>query len=131
MDFARQIEIVKQRFPNAIVENYTMKELSLRQQLDVTCRTAIYISLCGGGAVTAMFLPKGASVILYYAEDGGTSNGRMNYKPALLDWDLFNAMSHLRVHWLPRNTLKTQYDEDALVMLIQHEIDLMESHTFV
>jgi hypothetical protein len=131
MNFDRQIKLVKQHFPNAKVENYTMKELSLQQQLDVTYRTSIYISLCGGGAVTAMFLPKGASVILYYAEDGGTFNGKMNYKPALLDWDIFNAMSHLRVHWLPRQGLKTQNDEQALVMLIQHELDLIESGTFL
>ena len=131
MNFERQIDLVKQRFPTAKVENYTMKELSLQQQLDVTYRTSIYISLCGGGAVTAMFLPKGASVILYYAEDGGTLNGKMNYKPALLDWDIFNAMSHLRVHWLPRHGLKTQNDEEALVLLIQHELDLIKAKTFL
>jgi hypothetical protein len=131
VNFERQIALVKQHFPNAKVENYTMKELSLQQQLDVTYRTSIYISLCGGGAVTAMFLPKGASVILYYAEDGGTLNGKMSYKPALLDWDIFNAMSHLRVHWLPRHGLKTKNDEEALVMLIRHELDLIESRTFL
>jgi len=61
-------------------------------------------------------------VILYYSEDGGAKNNRMTFKPALLDWDLFNAMSHLRVHWLPRNTVTTELDEQALVALIRHEL---------
>jgi hypothetical protein len=81
--------------------------------------------------VAGMFLPKGASIFLYYAEDGGGSkNNRMTHKPALLDWDLFNAMSHLRVHWLPRNTLKTETDENMLVELIRHELSLMDNHIF-
>jgi hypothetical protein len=130
IDFVRQIRLVQERFPTVKVENYTMKELSLQQQLDVTTRTAIYITLCGGGAVSAMFLPKGSSVILYYAEDGGTINGKRSYKPALLDYDLFNAMSYLRVHWLPRNTMKTSFDEQTLLLLIEQELELMKFNTF-
>lgn len=131
MDFERQIELVKENFPDALVENYIFKEMTLQEQLDVAVNTAVYITLCGGGAVTAMFLPAGASVILYYATDGGTYNGKMNHKPALLDWDLFNAMSHLRVHWMPRNTMKSSMEETALVMLIRHELELIESETFL
>ena len=78
-----------------------------------------------------MFLPKGASIFLYYAEGRWVQKeNRMTYKPALLDWDLFNAMSHLRVHWLPRNTMKTETDEDMIVELIRHELLFMDNHVF-
>jgi len=130
MDFERQIEIVKENFPDAVVENYIFKEHTLQEQIEIATNAAIYVTLCGGGAVTGMFLPKGASVLIYYAEDGGLYNGKMNYKPALLDWDLFNSMSHLRVHWIPRNSRKTAIDENALIMLVRHELDLIESQAF-
>lgn len=125
MDFAQQIALVKQNFPDAIVENYIFKEMTVREQLQVATQTSVYITLCGGGAVTAMFLPKGASVIVYYADDGGVSNGKLTHKPALLDWDLLNAMSYLRVHWIPRNSRRTSIDDTALVLLIQHELEIM------
>jgi hypothetical protein len=130
MDFQRQIALVKDSFPKAVVEAYTFKELSAIEQVQVASSAAIFITLCGGGAVTAMFLPAGASVILYYSEDGGLANGRRTYKPARLDWDIFNNMSHLRVHWMPRNSMKTDLDERALILLIQHELDMIESQTF-
>jgi hypothetical protein len=131
MDFASQIEQVRRRFPDAIVESYIFKELSLREQLEIAGTTSVYVSLCGGGAVTAMFLPRGSSVVLYYGEDMGfTSSGKPSGTPALLDWDLFNSMSHLRVHWLPRNTMNGVADERALTELIQHELDIMNDHAF-
>ena len=131
LDFETQIQIVQDRFPNVSVEHYVMKNLTLLEQLELTSRTSIYITLCGGGAVSAMFLPKGASVILYYSEDGGTRNGKRSYQPALLDYDLFNAMSYLRVHWLPRNTMKTTFDQDALVLLIEQELHIIQSQVFM
>ena len=132
MDFERQIEIVRNKFPELEVESYTFKEHTLRDQLEVASSAAIYVTTCGGGAVTGMFLPKGGSVFIYYAEDGGLgTNGKMNGKPALLDWDLFNSMSHLRVHWIPRNSRRTPIDENALVMLIRHELELIQKQVFV
>jgi hypothetical protein len=34
------------------------------------------VTVCGGGAVTATFLPLGSSVVLYYVENGGVQNNR-------------------------------------------------------
>ena len=56
LDFERQIELVKQQVPEAKVENYTLKELSVYDQLELASQTAVFVSLCGGGSVTAMFL---------------------------------------------------------------------------
>lgn len=130
MDFEQQLKLVRVNFPEVQVEAYVFKTLSLQQQVEAVSDAAIYVTLCGGGAVTSMFLPKGASVIVYYSEDGGAEDNRGTHKPALLDWDLFNAMSYLRVHWMPRNTMKQPLDEKALMLLIRHELDLIASKTF-
>jgi hypothetical protein len=78
------------------------------------------------GAVTATFLPKGASLIIYFVEDGGIHRGRRDFStPARLDWDIFNNMGYIRVHWLPLQTMNTRSDLSALVQLIDHELHLI------
>jgi hypothetical protein len=124
--FDKQIAFVKERLPNVQVEAYILKDLSVHEQMDIASQTVVFVSLCGGGAVTAMFLPKGASVMVYYAEHGGTNNGKRDMNPALLDWDVLNSMSHLRVHWIPRNTRDTELDLQILVMMIRNELTLIE-----
>lgn len=129
ISFDKQIALVKERIPEAQVESYILKDLTLHEQVKIASETAVFISLCGGGAVTAMFLPKGASAIIYYAENGGTRNGKRDFKPALLDWDIFNSMSHLRVHWVPRNTRNDELDLQILVMLIRDELELFSNES--
>jgi hypothetical protein len=124
LDFFQQIESVKKNFPQDRVESFVFKELSLSEQIQIASQTSVFITLCGGGAVTAMFLPKGAVVIAYYGQDG-VENNILTGKPALLDWDLLNSMSHLRVHWMPRNTMDGPLDKKTLVLLIQHELEIM------
>lgn len=131
LDFGIQAKVVQKYFPNERVENYTMKELSLQEQLAVASQTSIYVTLCGGGAVTAMFLPRGATVIVYYSETGGFKGNVLSGTPALLDWDLFNSMSHLRVHWMPRDSMGDKLDVKSLVLLIQQELEIMNGGAFV
>jgi len=133
MDFERQMELVKENIPDVQVKDYAFKNITLREQLVAASNAAIYVTTCGGGAMTGMFLPKGASVFIYYHESGGMLSGKQagSGKPAMLDWDLFNAMSHLRVHWIPRNTRNTPIDENALIMLVRNELHLIENRVFV
>ena len=81
--------------------------------------------------MTATFLPKGATLILYYDDDGGFDFAHdLNFTgdPAILDWDLFNNMAHLRVHWLPLGTMNTKAGYVTLAYLIRHELSVsMES----
>jgi hypothetical protein len=130
LDFERQIELTKAAFPYESVENYILKDLSLKQQMEVASDASVFVSLCGGGAITAMFLPKGASVIVYYVEDGGVIENTLTGLPARLDWDIFNHMSHLHVHWMPRNLRRNSLDEEALIALIRHELDAMDGEYF-
>mmetsp|Transcript_4082 Transcript_4082/g.7832 ORF Transcript_4082/g.7832 Transcript_4082/m.7832 type:complete len:521 (-) Transcript_4082:322-1884(-) len=109
-----------------------LSTLSLKEQIELTSGTSIFITMCGGGAVTAMFLPKGASLFAYFNEMDGDGE-----TPARLDWDLLNNLGYIRVHWLPRpsNGRLTRrgrgmlgpqpYDFDAFVSLVDHELDII------
>ena len=80
--------------------------------------------------MTATFLPRGATLILYYDEQGGynfANNFNITGDPAFLDWDLMNNMSYLRVHWLPIGTMNTDAGIDMVVHLIQHEVEAISS----
>lgn len=127
IDFTAQIDLLRRSFNSnyVSVESYVMKDLSLEEQVEIASQTSIFITGCGGGAVTATFLPKGASVILYYVEDGGVKNNKNTGTPARLDWDLFNNFGYLKVHWLPKGTMQSETDLKALAVLVQHELDAM------
>jgi len=124
-DFSMQKEILKESFhPSYVsVESYVFSEMTLREQLEIASQASILITSCGGGAVTSMFMPRGSSVIMYYLEDGGVIGNKLTGKPARLDWDLFNNLAYLKVHWLPAGTMKNDSDIKSLLLLIQHELE--------
>lgn len=109
------------------VQNITMRNLSLEDQIQVALESAIFVTVCGGGAVTATFLPPGSTLIIYYAEDGGFDFWEYNYTytPARLDWDLLANAAHLKVHWLPMKSMETIGDLKVLEQLVLHELDGM------
>ena len=129
LDFIKQMDTLKQSFPPDLisVESYAMKDLTVKEQVKLASETSVFITICGGGAVTGMFLPKGAAVILYYLEHGGVEFGVMTGLPAHLDWDLFNNLAHLRTHWLPTQTMDQRIDLRALVLLVRQELELIQS----
>lgn len=133
LDFEKQIQTLESNFPQELIEieAYTMKDLSMEEQMQLASKTSIFITICGGGAVNGMFLPKGASVFLYYLAHGGVEHGVMTHLPAQLDWDLFNNLSYLRVHWLPTATMDQTVDLRALVLLVRHELQLIQSQALV
>jgi Glycosyltransferase 61 len=125
LDFSKQKRFLQQSFhPSyASIESYVFSELSLEEQLEIASQASIFVTASGGGAVTSMFLPKGSSVIMYYLEDGGVVNNVQTGTPARLDWDLFNNMAYLKVHWLPTRTMDADANLRALLLLVQHELD--------
>jgi len=102
--------------------------LSLEEQFQVAAATSIFVTTCGGGAVTATFLPRHAVLIVFYDATGGLDFARMqpNGKPARLDGDLLNHAGHLRVHWLPVNTANTPQGLELFVRLVRHEVSILE-----
>jgi hypothetical protein len=113
--------------PNeAVVETYVFRKHSLKEQMRIASEAAIFITGCGGGAVTGTFVQRGSSIFLYYASDGGVQNNRNTFKPARLDWDLFNNLGYARIHWMPRNSINKPEDLEALVLLVKNEISRLK-----
>jgi hypothetical protein len=46
--------------------------------------------------------------------------------PARLDWDYFNNMAYVRVTWLSHLTMKKAKDIEGFVLLMLHEIDMIQ-----
>lgn len=124
-DFSQHKKLLQESFHTsyATVESYVFSELSMTEQVKIASEASIFITSCGGGAVTSMFLPRGSSAIMFYLEYGGVVQGKQSNQPARLDWDLFNNMSYLKVHWLPGGTMKEESNLRAFLLLVQHELD--------
>jgi len=115
------------------IKEVVLNTMSIKEQVQLTADAAIFISMCGGGAVTSMFLPKGASLLLYYTAAG---HGRHPNTPARLDWDLLNNIGYIRVHWLPKprqmflkpivgQNENGNDDLDFVLNLLDHELDII------
>lgn len=132
MSFARQIGMVKSAFASdrqVQVQSIEVKNMTVEEQVRVAAESSIFVSVCGGGAVTATFLPRGASLLLYYDPVGGAQNNRHTQTPAWLDWDMFNNAAYLRTHWLPTRTMNGRDDLQLLIQLIRHELTLIQQQT--
>jgi hypothetical protein len=133
LNFTTQISVLESKLSSSSssiqysVASYDMRELSLTEQMRVAGRSSIFITACGGGSMTATFLPRGATLIIFFDAHGGFDFETMtpNEQPARLDWDLLNNAGHLRVHWLPVNTMDTPDDVQLFKLLIQHELGII------
>lgn len=103
---------------NVDIQMVNLSKMKLSEQIELMAGTSILITMCGGGAVTATFLPKGASLFVYFNEQDG--HGRT---PARLDWDFLNNMGHVRTHWLPR--AKPTRATGSTTLVAPDEIDMI------
>lgn len=121
------------------IREVRLASMSMAEQVSLAAETSVFITMCGGGAITAMFMPKGASLLTYFTEDVSKKKNKKHDTAARLDWDLLNHIGYLRVHWLPRprssftlegepSDIQSFADLDALVKLVDHELDLI-SHS--
>lgn len=141
LDFALQLEYLRkeqllmdktQSTAPMELHNYSLWEFSLQDQVRLARHTHIFVTACGGGAMTATFLPAGSVLIIYYNPTGGldfTHKLQPTNQPARLDWDLLNNAGHLRVHWLPVTTMNTPADLELLHLLLVHEADRITRST--
>ena len=115
---------------NMEIEKTYLSGISLQEQIELISSASILVTVNGGGAVTSIFLPKGASVFLYFNDEEGNGG-----EPARLDWDLINHLGYIRAHWLPRfkktnvmpgsKTGPLPVDFDVFERLIDHELDII------
>ena len=88
--------------PPVEVITYQFSKFTVREQVDMASKAAVFVTTCGGGAVTASFLPRGASLVVYFPGTGGVENNKWSGKPARLDYDYFvSATLPNRPLWLP------------------------------
>mmetsp|Transcript_13040 Transcript_13040/g.27382 ORF Transcript_13040/g.27382 Transcript_13040/m.27382 type:complete len:247 (-) Transcript_13040:27-767(-) len=133
-----QRKVLSEAFPTTDVSAVILADLSLREQLELISQPKqqqhhqqpnehiIFVSANGGGTMTAYFLPRGSSMILYYNEIGGRdyfSNNENTGGQAILDWDLMNNLGYVRTHWLPIGSMSEPEGLEALVYLVRHEMD--------
>jgi hypothetical protein len=125
--FAKQQNRLKQVFDKNYVqvENIYMSQRSIREQAEVTSDAAIFVTTVGGGAMTATFLPQGATLIAYYEATGGRKRNQDTGRPARLDWDMLNHASHIKVHWLPVEHLDDEDELNFFIELVRHDLHLI------
>lgn len=115
-----QLKKLEKKYDMEIVK-VQMSTLNMMDQIELMSTTSIFVTVCGGGAVSAAFLPKGASLLLFFNEYEGLKNS-----PARLDWDMWNNLGYIRTHWLLRVQRRTlEIDYEAFVMLVDHELDII------
>lgn len=120
----KHINLVKDTFKkndDINVREVNFSSLKLEEQLKVVTETSILISVCGGGAVTSMFLSKGASLIMLYPDEP-EKQGRKNY-PARLDWDFFSNQGYFRVHWVPISSMHQKKDLDLFLEVLKYDLE--------
>ena len=127
--FGRQERAMKAAFSKNLlkVEGHRFSNMTVHEQVTITSDAAIFVTVCGGGAMTATFLPKGATLIVYYESKGGRKNNIDTQKPARLDWDMLNHASHLSVHWLPVENAEEASEIDFLVELVRHDLQVLSN----
>eukprot|EP00977_Amphora_coffeiformis_P009804 scaffold2256_cov166-Amphora_coffeaeformis.AAC.9 len=92
LDFAVQLSYLRQSpvADHMKIDDYSLWELSLEDQIRLARETHIFVTSCGGGVMTATFLPPGAAMLVYYNPTGGYDykNGQSELTggPARLDW---------------------------------------------
>jgi hypothetical protein len=132
-DFARQIEHVQSSFSTleVSVQAIVMSTLPLSQQLQLMLKTSVFVTVIGGAAFTAMFLPQGSCLILYFNDIAGDFVPRAakeKNRPNMMDFDFWNNASYLRVHWLPLKSMDDPVDLETLRLLIRHEHYILSSN---
>lgn len=131
-NFTTQIDFLNRHLSRneASIKPVKLFDMTLKEQVEMAASTSIFITVCGGGSMTATFLPKGASVIVYYNPYGGFDFHSYNLtgKPARLDWDLLNNAGYLRIHWLPISTMDQEKDLNMLLALVRLELQAFNGY---
>lgn len=118
------------------IQQVTLSELTMAEQVTLAARTSVFVTAAGGGASLAHFLPRGAAVLLFFAEfppDKKVETGA--YNGWVMDWDTYNNFGYVRAHWLPLRHLgnvtsdkvadQSAADMDVFVKLVDQELDII------
>jgi hypothetical protein len=94
--FEDVIEALKARYDDSRIKAVDMATLSMADQALLVQQSAIYITNHGGGSASAVFLQRGATLIIYHGI------GKLG-EPKMLDQHFWNSMGYIRVLWVHPN----------------------------
>jgi hypothetical protein len=126
-DFAKQLQMLRNSFSakDVVVRTVNMGKLSLPEQIQMVKQSAMFVSVIGGAASTAMFLERNACLVLYFNDVDDLVKGADDPNmPNMMDWDFWNHASYLRVHWLPISTMGEPVDLQVLDQLARSELEI-------
>ena len=115
VDFAAQIEALKKTLGSrAKIQAVKFPTMSISEQISLATKAAAIVSVTGGGSSTGYFLPPGASLYLFHNGD------------KYLDWDVYNNVPDIRVHWLRRENRDEPSSLTTLTSLVASELDYLD-----
>ena len=124
--FQEQIKAVKASFASTqlAVASHNISAMPFKEQMKTATETSVYISVMGDGALPAFFLPRGATLILFYNDNNEfvSVSKRETTFPIKLDYDLWNNLGYIQVHWLPLSTSDEGRGLDIMVKIIEDVI---------
>jgi len=106
--FEKFISAAKARYGSHRIRVDDMAKLSFKEQGELALDTAVFVSNHGGGSSTSIFLPKGASVLLYH-----TPNVKFDHR-------YYETLSYLRTVWIP---LKDYNNTEKLMGLAEAALE--------
>lgn len=118
------------------IRQVRLADMSMEDQLKLAGEASMFITAAGGGVSFAHFLPRGASLLIYFAEFPPDKNVTMmpgQYNGWVMDYDLYNNFGYIRTHWLPirdKNSTdnggrQSATDMDVFIKLVDQELDII------
>lgn len=111
------IEAAKNRFGADRTKVVDMAKLSVEEQAQLVRQSAVYLTNHGGGSASALFLPRGATLIIYHGI------GKQK-EPKMLDRHLWNSLGYARVLWVHP---VDHHNVEKSMNLIQYSLETFSS----
>ena len=105
--------------------NVNFTEHSWLDQVAAVQNASVIVSVMGEGALPAFFLSRGSTLILYYDNTNEfVSSKRKTNRPVMMDWDIWNHVSHVTVHWIPMSSMDSPGSLNVLLNIVQTEMEM-------
>ncbi len=102
--------------------------MDMISRVKLMTETTVFIATCNDATATAaLFLPRGASLIVLYGTDNhdAAKEEAQELTSACLGYkDLLNNLSHVFIHWLPLNAVHTKEGREVLFGVVKHATGL-------
>jgi len=106
--FEQEIQLARQIYGEAAVRVVDMAKFSLKEQSQIAADSAVYITNHGGVGATSVFVPDGASVIVYWHKND-------RFEP-----NYYESAGYFHVNWIG---VKDRVHVNATMALIDAEIE--------